>query len=170
MGGFPSGDSILGTWRDLDPPPGFPGAAHQTPADADGIRGSRKAARSCARFLRGFLLGRRAVRNSKIGVIAFSSEIGAVVGLITASLHQLVSLLHEWAFAPPPNTHLSAEVHTSTVPVILVPLIGALLLGIARRISPRDGTHAIVDPIEANAHYGGRMSMRATARGWCSRT
>jgi CIC family chloride channel protein len=129
------------------------------------VKPRRRVGRAILRpLLRGFLLGRRAVRNSEVAVMAIAPVIGAVVGLITAALHQLISLLHEWAFALPPNTHLSAEVHTSSVRVIFVPLVGAFLLGIARRFSPRDGAHAIVDPIEANALYGGRMSIRDSAR------
>ena len=37
------------------------------------------------------------MRNSEIGIIAISPAIGAVAGLITAGLHQLVLPLHEWA-------------------------------------------------------------------------
>src|SRR5204862_6149449 len=48
--------------------------------------------------------------------------------------------------------------------VLIVPAIGGLVLGLAvyvmRRIRPVD----VVDPIEANALHGGRMSMRDSLR------
>ena len=91
--------------------------------------------------------------------IAASTVIGGSVGLTVDLLRRLVQWLHQVDFGLPPGQLLSTGVGQDTLRVLLVPALGGLLLGLvavaARRFRARD----IVDPIEANALYGGRMSL-----------
>lgn len=108
---------------------------------------------------------RRTVRNFESGLILCCAVIGAFVGLVTLGLRDLVHLLHRIDFALSPDAyHLSAQTHLDLLRLAVVPAAGGLVLGVVslliRRIRPTD----IVDPIEANALYGGQMSLRDSMR------
>jgi CIC family chloride channel protein len=85
--------------------------------------------------------------------------LGAVVGLVVVAMHEAVSWLHVLDFALPTGAQLSTGVGVNPLCLALVPagggLVLALLAVVERRFRPRE----IVDPIEANAIYGGRMSL-----------
>ncbi len=48
--------------------------------------------------------------------------------------------------------------------VLIVPVAGGLLLGLSAVVMRYFGARDIVDPIEANALHGGRMSLRESSR------
>jgi CIC family chloride channel protein len=102
-------------------------------------------------------LGR--LRESEFAFIVIAALTGIAVGVGVAVLTAGVTLLHKLLFGVPLNGHLSYGVSISLLTALLVPAAGGLLAGIysyvMRRLRPRD----IVDPIEANALYGGRMSL-----------
>ena len=83
---------------------------------------------------------------------------------IGVGLHSLVDELHRLAFNIQGEHTLSAGIGIDPERVLVVPAIGGLVLGliavVLRRFRPND----IVDPVEANALHGGRMSMRDSIR------
>jgi CIC family chloride channel protein len=91
--------------------------------------------------------------------IGASAVIGGFIGVVVELLRRLVQWLHRVDFDLPPGELLSTGIGHDAMRVLLVPALGGLLLGLlaiaARRFRARD----IVDPIEANALYGGRMSL-----------
>jgi CIC family chloride channel protein len=63
------------------------------------------------------------------------------------------------SFRLAPDHTLSAGVGVDPLRILVVPAIGGLVLGVAALIVQRYRSADIVDPIEANALHGGRMSM-----------
>ena len=104
-------------------------------------------------------LSRENIRNSDLALIVLGALIGAMVGSGIALLQMALQLVHMLLFAIPLSAHLSEGTVLDWQRVLLVPPLGGLLLGLAsyavRRWRPRD----IIDAIEANALYGGRMSL-----------
>jgi len=103
---------------------------------------------------------RRLVRRNEVGFIGLAAAAGALAGLGVAALLGCTELLHGWLFG---HRQLSSLVALDSQIQALVPLAGGLLLGLSgiyvRKWMPRRP----VDPIEANALQGGRMSLKDSA-------
>jgi len=113
---------------------------------------------------RRILLLRGRLRSNEPTQILVCAAFGALIGALTTGLHHLVDLAHSLIFAIAGHHTLSTGIGLDLQRVLIVPAIGGLVLGLAvyvmRRIRPVD----VVDPIEANALHGGRMSMRDSLR------
>jgi CIC family chloride channel protein len=107
---------------------------------------------------------RHELRSNEPALIVLCAPLGAIVGLMVVAMHEVVGWLHVVDFALPPDSALSAGVGIDPLRLALVPACGGLAMGLLgvlwRRLRPRE----IVDPIEANAIYGGRMSLIDSAR------
>ncbi|MBS0278261.1 MAG: chloride channel protein [Proteobacteria bacterium] len=101
----------------------------------------------------------RDLRSNEMGQIVACAMIGAFVGAITDYLHLLVDLAHKLAFNLPKHVTLSMGTATDHWRLIFVPAIGGLILGVGAWIVRRYRAGEIVDPVEANALFGGRMSL-----------
>ncbi len=108
---------------------------------------------------------RALVRGSEIGLVALGGLVGCCAGAAVAAMGYVTQGLRELLYRLPPGTRLSAAPDVPALNILLAPalggaLLGLLMLGLARRKArPR---HAVIDPIEANALHGGRMSMRGS--------
>jgi chloride channel protein, CIC family len=102
------------------------------------------------------------VRAREAGTVALAAVVGAVAGLVVTVMGGVVTSLHELFFLLAPGTRLSAATSIAPLPALLVPALGGLLLGLAGLSLQRWGTERFVDPIEANAVRGGRMSFRGS--------
>jgi CIC family chloride channel protein len=102
------------------------------------------------------------VRAREAGSVALAAVVGAVAGLVVSVMGGVVVSLHEVFFQVPSGTRLSGVKAIDPVAALLVPSIGGLLLGLAGLTLARVGTERFVDPIEANAVRGGRMSFRGS--------
>ncbi|HTJ01431.1 MAG TPA: chloride channel protein [Methylovirgula sp.] len=102
---------------------------------------------------------RSLVRRSEFGLIGVAVIVGIIAGICVALIHWAVNFLHHLLFAVPYDGSLSALDRLNTPLMALVPLFGGLVLGLTgvaiRKWRPRRP----VDPIEANALQGGRMSL-----------
>ena len=85
--------------------------------------------------------------------------VGAIAGLVVAAMSTGVDLLHRIFFQLEPGVRLSGLHRLSPALAISVPLVGGLAFGIARELLARWRPDREVDPIEANALHGGRMSL-----------
>jgi len=104
---------------------------------------------------------RAIARARESSIIALAVLVGALAGLAVAGMGELVSLMHQVLFALDPGERLSGRAAIDPLRAVLVPTIGGLLFGlVSAYIARRRGTE--VDPIEANALHGGRMSMRGS--------
>jgi CIC family chloride channel protein len=86
--------------------------------------------------------------------------IGIAAGLVVALLNLGVGALHRFLFNLPSDTRLSDAVGVETWRVLLMPAIGGLAVGVATWAIKRFRSREVVDAIEANALFGGRMSFR----------
>jgi len=102
------------------------------------------------------------VRAREVGIVALAGVVGGVAGLVVTVMGAVVSGLHQLFFAIPPGTRLSASAAVEPWRALVVPVVGGLLLGIAGLLVARWGPDRFVDPIEANAVRGGRMSFRGS--------
>lgn len=106
----------------------------------------------------------RDLRSSEPIQILACAIVGGAVGAVVEVLHQLVDLLHKWAYALPQGVLLSTGYAVSPYRIFLVPALGGLLLGVTALIWRRFRPSEIVDPVEANALHGGRMSLADSIR------
>lgn len=102
---------------------------------------------------------RALVRRSEYALIVVAVVVGAIAGLCTAVVRLSVALLHHVLFGIGSEGSLSGLSRLPSPWLALVPAAGGLFLGITgvaiRRFRPRRP----IDPIEANALQGGRMSL-----------
>jgi len=104
---------------------------------------------------------RAIVRARESSIIVLAVVAGVTGGLVVAAMSELVGMMHALLFRIGPGERLSAQSSINPIYALLVPSIGGLLFGIvATYITRRRGTE--VDPIEANALHGGRMSIRGS--------
>jgi len=109
----------------------------------------------------GFAALQRALRDAEPAQLVLCAFLGCLTGAAVDLLRGAVDVLHMADFGIPAGHYLSEGVGIIVSRMALVPLLGGLLLGLlALAMKRRIGE--IVDPIEANALYGGRMSLTAS--------
>ncbi|MGV6872433.1 chloride channel protein [Pseudochelatococcus sp. B33] len=98
-------------------------------------------------------------RAEELSLSVFGVVIGSVAGVGVALAHNTVQWLHEVLFGLDRGAYLSASQSLDPVRVFVALIAGGLVVGLytwgVRRWRKREA----VDPIEANALYGGRMSV-----------
>ncbi|KAB7762044.1 chloride channel protein [Xanthomonas sp. LMG 12461] len=101
---------------------------------------------------------RRRVRASDVWFIVLALLVGVIAGLLTLLQSSLAHGAQAWLYGLAADERLSAMSDLSVQQLLVLPLGGLLvgLLGMAARARKRQ----LVDAVEANALYGGRMSMR----------
>jgi chloride channel protein, CIC family len=99
------------------------------------------------------------VRARESSLIALAAVAGAIAGLVVAAMGASVDLLHQVLFRLEPGVRLSGLLRLAPVVAISVPLAGGIVFGIAREWIVRWRPEREIDPIEANALHGGRMSL-----------
>lgn len=107
---------------------------------------------------------RRQFRSSEVAQIVACAVSGSAVGVLVAAVRRAIDFLHSLSFRLAPGHSLSAGIGVDPLRILIVPAIGGLALGLAALIVQRYRKPEIVDPIEANALHGGRMSMIDSVR------
>jgi chloride channel protein, CIC family len=111
-------------------------------------------------FFHLFVHLRGLVRRNEAWFLAFAAGVGAVAGLCVTLLLGCANLLHRLFFG---RGELSSLASLFSPFLVLVPVAGGVILGIlgvsVRKWFPKRP----VDPIEANALQGGRMSVKDSA-------
>jgi CIC family chloride channel protein len=102
---------------------------------------------------------RALARARESSLIVLGALIGAFAGLVVAAMSSAVSALHAVLFGVAPGGRLSELTSLDPKVALLVPSIGGLLFGVALFALARWRPAREVDPIEANALHGGRMSL-----------
>src|SRR6185312_11503876 len=101
----------------------------------------------------------RKLRDNEVALLVMSGLFGIVIGASVVLIERLVQLLHQVNFAITSEQHLSAGGALDWWRVALVPIVGGLLSGTAQALLRRARTHEVVDAVEANALFGGKMSL-----------
>ncbi len=83
-----------------------------------------------------------------------------VCGAVVTAMSWVTNHAHSILFQIPLNERLSGQVSLASPWLALVPVVGGVLMAVLAALSRRLFTRPPVDPIEANALHGGRMSVR----------
>jgi CIC family chloride channel protein len=100
------------------------------------------------------------VRAREASLILLAVLVGAIAGLVVAAMSATTAFMHVILFDIPVGSRLSSQLSVDPLRAILVPSIGGLILGFVFLLVARWRPEREVDPIEANALHGGRMSFR----------
>ena len=103
---------------------------------------------------------RARLRASEFGMTALAIGVGVLAGVCVAVMTSVVNAAHMRIYGIPFDVRLSAAERIAPLAALGAPMLGGLVLGaidvwLARRKAP-----PAVDPVEANALRGGRMSLR----------
>ncbi|HEY4203304.1 MAG TPA: chloride channel protein [Devosiaceae bacterium] len=93
-------------------------------------------------------------------LLGLAGGVGIVAGLVVTAISGITYQLHILMFDLPENSRLSAQAVLASPWMALLPLAGGILMGLSIVLARRWRTRSPVDPIEANAVHGGRMSFR----------
>jgi CIC family chloride channel protein len=107
---------------------------------------------------------RRALRSWEAGLIFACAPLGVIVGAAVYLIRETVYTLHDINFGLTPGSYLSAQTKIDLARLVIVPAAGGLLFGILAWLIRKSRSADIVDPVEANAMYGGRMSVPDSIR------
>src|SRR5690348_4312361 len=99
------------------------------------------------------------VRARESSVIALAAMVGAIAGLVVAGMSTAVDELHRLLFQLDAGVRLSGMLRLDPVVALTVPLAGGAVFGVAAELIARWRPEREIDPIEANALHGGRMSL-----------
>jgi chloride channel protein, CIC family len=100
-----------------------------------------------------------AFRNSEVALILLAGVLGVAAGLAVVLLRTAVTALHSLLFGIPWGGHLSDGFSFDWWALVLVPCGGGLVVGGAAWWIKKRRPRETIDAIEANALYGGRMSL-----------
>jgi chloride channel protein, CIC family len=98
------------------------------------------------------------LRDSELFLIVLALVIGVAAGLGVVLIDLLLSLLRQAAFDIPSDAHLS-DLDLGPLRVLMMPVLGGVLVGVLAALLRRWRPREVVDAIEANALFGGRMSI-----------
>ncbi|MBR0758404.1 chloride channel protein [Bradyrhizobium jicamae] len=102
------------------------------------------------------------VRAHETSLVLLAALTGAVGGVVVLAMSIAVAAMHALLFDISIHQRLSAQDSIDVIRALAVPTIGGLLLGLAFLWLARFRPSREIDPIEANALYGGRMSFRGS--------
>jgi CIC family chloride channel protein len=102
------------------------------------------------------------VRAHETSLVVLAAMIGTIGGLVVPVMSIAVAALHALLFNISITERLSSQPSIETLRAVLVPSVGGLLLGVAFLLLAHWRPAREVDPIEANALHGGRMSFRGS--------
>jgi chloride channel protein, CIC family len=102
---------------------------------------------------------RAAVRARESSLVALAAIVGAIAGLVVTAMGAGVDTLHRVLFHLDSGVRLSGLLQLDPMVAISVPLLGGLAFGMARELIAYWRPEREIDPIEANALHGGRMSL-----------
>jgi CIC family chloride channel protein len=102
------------------------------------------------------------VRAHETSLVILAILIGIIGGIVVVAMSVAVAALHAVLFDISIRERLSSQIAIDPWRALLVPTVGGLLLGLAFLVLARFRPAREIDPIEANALHGGRMSFRGS--------
>ncbi|MEH6719096.1 MAG: chloride channel protein [Aurantimonas endophytica] len=100
------------------------------------------------------------IQRRAVLLVPIAALIGIVAGAVVAGMTFATRELHRLLFVVPEGERLSAQAALLDPRMALVPALGGILIGLSIFFARRFRARPPVDPIEANALHGGRMSFR----------
>jgi chloride channel protein, CIC family len=102
------------------------------------------------------------VRAHETSLVLLAALIGTIGGLVVAAMSAAVEGLHVLLFNLEMGERLSSQFTIDPLRALLVPSLGGVVLGVTSLLLLRWRPAREIDPIEANALHGGRMSFRGS--------
>jgi chloride channel protein, CIC family len=102
---------------------------------------------------------RALVRTDEIWLVVLAACVGAAAGALVYVMTEAAQLIHVLLFGINLDEHLSATAHVEPLRALLAPMLGGLGFGLFTLVLSRLSPRRPIDAIEANALYGGRMSL-----------
>lgn len=116
--------------------------------------------RPARRGLRGALAWLRGqIRSSELWLVFIAALVGAVAGAMAMAQNVIAHAVQVVLFGIEPEVRLSVAPPISPVRLLAIP-VGGLILGVLAFLWTRRRPQPPVDPVEANALRGGRMSLQ----------
>ena len=101
-------------------------------------------------------------RGSEIRLIGIAALVGVAAGVSVSAMGWISKVMHSLIFGIRITDWLSAATLLDQLIVLCAPIAGGFVLGCFILLQARRRMRPIVDPIEANALYGGRMSLTSS--------
>src|SRR6516225_3332354 len=102
---------------------------------------------------------RALVRTSEVWLTALAAVAGTLAGVSVCGMSYIVSVVHRLAFHANSHTGVSGATNIPWISTMIAPAIGGAVLGAVLFVYARWRNRVPVDPIEANALHGGRLSL-----------
>jgi CIC family chloride channel protein len=102
---------------------------------------------------------RSRIRASELLLVMLAVGVGAGAGALSATVSFLAHAVQTFLYGLAPGERLSAADHIAPLRALALP-VGGLFLGLVTWAWSTRRSKAAVDPVEANALHGGRMSVR----------
>src|SRR5690242_21313482 len=118
------------------------------------VAGRRRASNRALTTVRALL------RSNEFYLIPLALVIGIIAGAIVTLMSEIAQIAHVLIFGIPIDVRLSANAYVNPAIALVAPAVGGLSLGIMEWWRRRLKISNAVDPIEANALRGGRLSAR----------
>ena len=99
------------------------------------------------------------LRDSELFLLLLALGAGIAAGLGVVAIDLSLDLVRFIAFGLPQGTHLSNAPPLPWIRVLTMPVLGGLIVGLSSALLRRWRPREVVDAIEANALFGGRMSL-----------
>jgi chloride channel protein, CIC family len=115
-----------------------------------------------SRYLEAPVRLRAFVRAHETSLVVLAALVGTVSGWVVLAMSVAVAALHALLFNIDIRERLSSQFSIEPLRAVLVPSLGGLVLGLALLLLQRWRPAREIDPIEANALHGGRMSFRGS--------
>ncbi len=141
----------------MSPPPSSTGLAGSNAAAGLRARRERRPIADAVAHVPQTL--RALVRADEIWLVVLSAFVGLSAGLVVVAMETFTQAMHRALYNLGPGEFLSAMPAVEPLRALLVPSLGGLVLGGAGWALARWLPRRTIDPIEANALYGGRMSL-----------
>lgn len=98
-------------------------------------------------------------RRSEFGLALAGALVGIAAGLCVSVMTLIARTMHKLVFQLEPGVRLSGTIVKDKTLMLAAPIVGGALLGLLLFALARWRKRPLVDPIEANALHGGRLSL-----------
>jgi chloride channel protein, CIC family len=103
---------------------------------------------------------RALLRSNELYLIPLALVVGVVAGAVVTLMSELAQIAHVLIYGIPIDVRLSANAYVKPMNALIAPATGGLALGMMEWLRRRWKIANAVDPVEANALRGGRLSAR----------
>ncbi|MGR9295984.1 chloride channel protein [Rhizobium leguminosarum] len=98
-------------------------------------------------------------RRSEVGLSLAGAVVGIISGLAVTGMSYVSNELHQLVFGISDSERLSSSEIENKMLLLTAPVVGGALLGLLLLVLAKRRKKPMVDPIEANALHGGRLSL-----------